>query len=91
MILCNLALYHAVLHEKESALSLLRRALAFDPDNPDFLFKAPEIHNQFGSKDVALTSLEHAIARGYSVFFCKRSSYVQRSEIRSTFSQAGRT
>jgi tetratricopeptide (TPR) repeat protein len=42
VILCNLALYHAVLHEKESALSLLRRALAFDPDNPDFLFKAAD-------------------------------------------------
>jgi serine/threonine-protein kinase len=71
VILCNLALYRAMLHEKESALALLHRALAIDPNNPDFLFKAAEIHNQFGSKDAALTLLERAIARGYSVFFVR--------------------
>ena len=71
VILCNLALYHAMVREKDPAFSHLRQALAIDPDNPDFLFKAAEVYNQFGSKDLAMASLERAIARGYSVFFVR--------------------
>jgi eukaryotic-like serine/threonine-protein kinase len=71
VIICNLALYHAMLRENEPALAFLRRALKLSPDDPDFLFKAAEIDNQFGSTDTALTSLERAITRGYSPFFAR--------------------
>lgn len=71
VILCNLALYHAMVREKEAAFSYLRRALSLDPDNPDFLFKAAEVYTQFGLKDLAMASLERAITRGYSVFFVR--------------------
>jgi len=71
VIMCNLALYHAMLREKGPALAFLRRALKLSPDNPDFLFKAAEIDNQFGSTETALASLERAIARGYSPFFAR--------------------
>jgi eukaryotic-like serine/threonine-protein kinase len=70
-ILCDLALYHAMVNEKETAISHVRRALALDPGNPDFLFKAAEVYNQFGLKDPAMASLERAIARGYSAFFVR--------------------
>ena len=71
VIMCNLALYHAMLREKGPALAFLRRALKLSPDNPDFLFKVAEIDNQFGSTETALASLERAIARGYSPFFAR--------------------
>lgn len=71
VILCNLALYHAMLRDKDAAFAFLRRALALDRDNPDFLFKAAEINVQFGSIDPAIASLESAIARGYSVYFAR--------------------
>jgi tetratricopeptide (TPR) repeat protein/TolB-like protein/predicted Ser/Thr protein kinase len=70
-ILCNLALYHGMLREKDAALAFLKRALALAPDNSDFLFKAAEIYNQLGMTEPALTALEHSIKRGYSRFFVR--------------------
>ncbi|MGA8764574.1 MAG: protein kinase, partial [Candidatus Sulfotelmatobacter sp.] len=69
VVLCNLALYHAMLREKDPALAFLRRALAFSPEDSDFLFKAAEIYNQFGLTDQAVAALQHSIKQGYSRFF----------------------
>jgi len=69
VILCNLALYHAMLHEKDPAIAFLRRALALAPDNSDFLFKAAEIYDQFGMTESAFAALQHSIKQGYSKFF----------------------
>jgi serine/threonine-protein kinase len=71
VILCNLALYHGMLRQKEQAFAPLHRALAMDPNNPDFLFKAAEINSEFGSTEQALTALDSAIQRGYSRFFVR--------------------
>ena len=71
IVLCNLALYHAMLREKSSAVALLRRALALGPDNSDFLFKAAEIYNQFGMTESAFAALQHSIKQGYSRFFVR--------------------
>jgi len=71
VILCNLALYHAMLHEKDPAIAFLRRALALAPDNSDFLFKAAEIYDQFGMTEPAFAALQHSIKQGYSRFFAR--------------------
>jgi serine/threonine-protein kinase len=71
VILCNLALYHAMLREKDPALAFLRRALALFPDNSDFLFKAAEIYNQFGMTDPAFAALQRSIEQGYSRFIAR--------------------
>jgi serine/threonine-protein kinase len=71
VVLCNLALYHAMLREKGPAIAFLRRALALAPDNSDFLFKAAEIYNQFGMTEPAFAALQHSIKQGYSRFFAR--------------------
>ena len=70
-VLCNLALYHAMLREKDPAIAFLRRALALAPGNSDFLFKAAEIYNQFGMTEPAFTALQDSIKQGYSRFFAR--------------------
>src|SRR6202030_216197 len=60
-VLCDLALYHAMLRERDAAISLVRRALALAPGNSDFLFKAAEIYNQFGMTERALAGLQDSI------------------------------
>jgi len=71
VVLCNLALYHAMLREKDVSMAFLRRALALAPDNSDFLFKAAEIYNQFGMTEPAFAALQHSIKQGYSRFFAR--------------------
>jgi tetratricopeptide (TPR) repeat protein len=60
-----------MLRQKEQAFAPLLRALALDPNNPDFLFKEAEINSQFGSTEQAFAALESAIQRGYSQFFAR--------------------
>jgi serine/threonine protein kinase/tetratricopeptide (TPR) repeat protein len=71
VVLCNLALYHAMLREKDVSMAFLRRALALAPDNSDFLFKAAEIYSQFGMTEPAFAALQHSIKQGYSRFFAR--------------------
>ncbi len=70
-VLCDLALYHAMLREQDAAISSIRRALALAPGNSDFLFKAAEIYNQFGMTERALAALQDSIKQGYSKFFTR--------------------
>ena len=70
-VLCDLALYHAMVREKEPASAFLRKALALAPGNSDFLFKAAEIYNQFGMTESALTALQGSIKQGYSRSFAR--------------------
>jgi serine/threonine protein kinase/tetratricopeptide (TPR) repeat protein len=71
VILCNLALYHAMLREKDPAIAFLRKALTLDPGNSDFLFKAAEVYNQFGMTEPAFAALQDSIKQGYSRFFAR--------------------
>jgi serine/threonine-protein kinase len=71
VVLCNLAVYHAMLSEKDPAMAFLRRALALAPGNSDSLFKAAEVYNQFGMTEPALAALQDSIKQGYSKFFAR--------------------
>jgi serine/threonine-protein kinase len=71
VIMCNLAIYHAMLRDKQPALSYLKDALQVSPTDPDFLFKAAEINTLFGSQEAALNSLTSAIAHGFSPYFVR--------------------
>jgi len=71
VILCNLALYYAMVREKNPAIEFLQRALQISPNDPDFLFKAAEVNHQFGSTDSALDFLARAIAKGFSPYFAR--------------------
>jgi serine/threonine protein kinase/tetratricopeptide (TPR) repeat protein len=70
-VLCDLALYHAMLREQDAGINLVRRALALAPRNSDFLFKAAEIYNQFGMTEPALAALQDSIKQGNSRFFTR--------------------
>jgi len=70
-VLCDLALYHAMLREQDPAISSLRKALVLAPGNSDFLFKASEIYNQFGMTEPALAALQDSMKQGYSRFFTR--------------------
>ncbi len=66
LLLSQLAIYHAMVQEKEKALSLLSKALALAPRDPYACYAAGLIHNQFGDVNVALGWLTKAIASGFS-------------------------
>jgi len=70
-VLCDLALYHAMLREKDPAIAYLRRARALAPGDSDFLFRAAEIYNQFGMTEPAFAALQDSIEHGYSIFFAR--------------------
>ncbi len=62
-----LASYYAMLGQKPEAFRHLQRALSMRGDDPEFLFWAAVVHNQFGDRAQALTWLEKAVAKGYSL------------------------
>ncbi len=60
----SVALYHAMLGERDSAFNSLRRAMAAAPNRPDFMLDSAIIHEQFGEHERALDALEKAVAAG---------------------------
>jgi serine/threonine protein kinase/tetratricopeptide (TPR) repeat protein len=62
----SVAVYHAMLGEREPAFSALRLAMAAAPNRPDFLLDSAIIHEQFGEHERALDALEKAVAAGVS-------------------------
>jgi tetratricopeptide (TPR) repeat protein len=60
----SVALYHAMLGERDSAFNSLRRAMAAAPNRPDFMLDSAIIHEQFGEHERALEALEKAVAAG---------------------------
>lgn len=63
-----LAICHAMLGEKKSALDSLRRGLQLLPADPFLLFQAALVYNQFGQSDEAVDWLNKARVAGYSQF-----------------------
>jgi tetratricopeptide (TPR) repeat protein len=60
-----LAQYYAMVGDEKKALDCLGRAVNLDATNPDSLFNAALVHQQFGERDAALHWLEKAVASGY--------------------------
>ncbi|MFQ5926893.1 MAG: tetratricopeptide repeat protein, partial [Terriglobia bacterium] len=61
-----LASYFAMLAQKPEAFRHLERALSLRPDEPEYLFWAAVVHNQFGERAKALARLERAVAGAYA-------------------------
>ncbi len=61
-----LATCHAMLGEKSSAMGYLRQGLHSAPNDPDMLFKAALVYNQFGEVNEALKWLGKALTAGLS-------------------------
>lgn len=62
-ILCGVS--HSVLHEAEQSERYVKRALAIDPDDPMLLYNVGCVYAQLGKSEEALTSLEHAVDKGF--------------------------
>jgi serine/threonine protein kinase/tetratricopeptide (TPR) repeat protein len=66
-VLSDLAGYHAMLGQRHQALDYLNQALRLSGEkDPDVLFEAAMVHNQFGEAAVALEWLEKAREAGFS-------------------------
>ena len=65
-VLADVGSYHAMLEERQPALTRLRGALEIAPGNPDVRFKVALIYIQIGESNRALSWLEQAVAVGYS-------------------------
>jgi len=60
----SLAIYHAMLGERQSALKNLDQAIRVQPKSPDLLFNSAIVYQQCGDTDRALDALEKAVAAG---------------------------
>jgi serine/threonine protein kinase/tetratricopeptide (TPR) repeat protein len=65
-LLGYLALYHAMLGQRDPSFEYIAKALSISPNDPDLLFSAALVYNQFADKDLSLDFLGKAIAAGYS-------------------------
>ena len=66
-VLADIAGYYSALNLREEAFSYLNQALRESgPGNPNLLFEAALVHNQFGETKAALDLLEKSLAAGYS-------------------------
>jgi serine/threonine-protein kinase len=60
------AICYAMLNEKKQALASLQEGLKLSPADPEMLFKAALVHNQFGNMPQTLNWLEKALSVGFS-------------------------
>ncbi|MBM3762625.1 MAG: tetratricopeptide repeat protein [Acidobacteria bacterium] len=65
-LLGNVASYHAVLGHQEQALSLMRRAIALQPQSPDVANRAIAVYEFLKQRDLALEWAARAVKNGYS-------------------------
>ncbi len=61
----SLALYHAMLGNKNSARIYLKKALTLAPNSPDVQFYGAKVYVQLGQEDAALTALQQALNMGF--------------------------
>jgi serine/threonine-protein kinase len=67
VLLGQLAVYHAMLGEREPAMNHLQRALQIAPQSALVRFSGAVVHNQFNDTDETLKWLEQAAQNGFSV------------------------
>jgi eukaryotic-like serine/threonine-protein kinase len=65
-IMANLASYYALLGNRERAQSLIRRAIALQPDSPDVANRAVAVYEFLKERDLALQWAQKALENGYS-------------------------
>ena len=63
----DVARYHAVLGERNTALATLKRALSLAPQDPDLQLSAAVVYNLLGETGAAIASLQNALAAGFSM------------------------
>ncbi len=64
-IIIDLANYHAMIGDREAALSYIEEALLIAPDDMNVLFRAGTAYENLGERDKALSLIEYAIRSGY--------------------------
>ena len=83
-----LAVCHAMLAEKASAMSYVGRGLELSPRmDPDMPFKAALVYMQFGETHEALKWLERAVAAGYSTTIIRDTPNFNRLHANPDFRQ----
>jgi len=55
-----------MLGERDPAVEYITKSLSISPSDPDLLFSAALVYNQFAEKERSLDFLEKAVAAGYS-------------------------
>jgi tetratricopeptide (TPR) repeat protein len=65
-VLSDLAVYYAMISEREKALQLIEEALDQSQDEVDVLFRAGEVYEHLGEHEKALKSIGRALDHGYS-------------------------
>jgi tetratricopeptide (TPR) repeat protein/TolB-like protein/tRNA A-37 threonylcarbamoyl transferase component Bud32 len=60
------ASYSAMLGQRGAAINALHQALTLSPDDPDVMFRAALVYNQFGQRDETMEWLRRATKAGFS-------------------------
>ena len=63
-ILGRLAIYHAMLSERESAYRYLEEAIRLSPEEAEMQFRAAQVYQRFGETDRVIRSLKRAFELG---------------------------
>ena len=66
-VLGDLARYEAMLGDRTAASQDIQRGLELSPNNPEVLFEAALVHNQFGQTAKTIEYLGKSLKAGYSV------------------------
>lgn len=64
-LLANVASYHAVVGNRDQALSLIRKAIALRPDSPDVANRAVAVYEFLKDREGALKWAANAVKNGY--------------------------
>ena len=63
-ILGRLAIYHAMLEERESAYRYLEEGMRLSPEEAEMQFRAAQVYQRFGETDRVIQSLKRAFELG---------------------------
>jgi tetratricopeptide (TPR) repeat protein len=83
----DVARYHAVMGERNTALASLQRALSLAPQDPDLQLSAAVVYNLLGKTGEAITSLENALAAGYSITAVRDEPFFDNLRSNSRYQQ----
>jgi serine/threonine-protein kinase len=64
-VISDLAGYYSVLGERAKALPLIRQMLVLAPDNSEIIFRAGQIYERLGERDLALSWIKKSLEGGY--------------------------